>query len=78
MQPPECKKFYYVIWQINEFLLGIQILMILVFGKEAYMHLHLWHADNRNKGDGSYFIKESLGYYFKNLSFKKYFVSHMP
>ena len=37
------------------------------------MHIHLWHSDNRKKGDGSYFIKESLFYYFQKFKLQKLF-----
>ena len=72
-QPPEQKKLYYVIWQMEGVSVGHSNINDIVFGKEAYMHLHLWHAGNRNKGDGTYFIKESLGYYFGKFDLQKIF-----
>ena len=72
-QPVESKKLYYVIWQINDIPVGHSNINNIIFGKEAYMHLHLWHLDNRKKGGGSYFIKESLVYYFQKFELKKLF-----
>jgi RimJ/RimL family protein N-acetyltransferase len=69
----ESKKLYYVIWQLNDIPVGHSNINDIIFGKEAYMHVHLWHPDNRNKGDGSYFIKESLIYYFKIFKLQKLF-----
>ena len=73
MQPVECKKFYYVIWQINDTPVGHSNINDIVFGAEAYMHIHLWNAVNRKKGDGSFFIKESLAYYFQKFKLRKLF-----
>ena len=41
------------------------------FGEEAYMHLHLWKADKRQKGIGARFVKMTLPYFFDNLLLKK-------
>ncbi len=70
-QPVETKKLYYVIWEINELPVGHSHISDIVFGKEAYMHLHLWHPEDRNIGNGSYFVKESLSYYFQRFKLKK-------
>ena len=35
------------------------------------MHLHMWHPHNRQKGDGTYFIRQSLFYYFQKFKLKK-------
>jgi RimJ/RimL family protein N-acetyltransferase len=72
-QPVESKKLFYVIWQMNDIPVGHSNINDIIFGKEAYMHLHLWHSGNRNRGDGSYFIKRSLVYYFKKFRLQKIF-----
>jgi hypothetical protein len=61
-QPLTAKKLYYTIWQVNNNPVGHSHINDIIFGEEAFMHLHLWHPENRYKGDGSYFIKESLFY----------------
>ena len=72
-QPVERRKFYYVIWQINDIPVGHSNINDIIFGEEAYMHLHIWDLNNRNKGDGSYFIKESLFYFFQKFKLQKLF-----
>jgi hypothetical protein len=72
-QPVEHKTLYYVIWQINDIPVGHSHINNIIFGEEAYMHLHLWHSDSRKKGDGSYFIKKSLVYYFQKFKLQKLF-----
>jgi RimJ/RimL family protein N-acetyltransferase len=72
-KPLESKKLFYVIWQINNIPVGHSNINDIIFGKEAYMHLHMWHPDNRNKGYGSYFVKKSMAYYFQGFKLKKLF-----
>jgi len=72
-QPPESKKLYYVIWQIDDVPVGHSHINNISFGREAFMHIHLWHPQSRRKGDGSYFIKQSLVYYFQKFKLQKLF-----
>lgn len=72
-KPVEFKKLFYVIWQINNIPVGHSHINDIIFGEEAYMHLHMWHPGNRNKGDGSYFVKKSMDYYFQKFKLKKLF-----
>lgn len=72
-KPVEFKKLYYLIWEINGTPVGHSHINDIIFGEEAYMHLHLWHPDDRQKGNGSYFLKESLFYYFKNFNLNHLF-----
>jgi RimJ/RimL family protein N-acetyltransferase len=72
-QPVERKKLYYVIWQKDNIPVGHSHINDIVFAREAFMHLHLWNSLNRNKGDGTLFVKESLNYYFKKFNLQKIF-----
>ena len=71
--PVEQKKLYYVIWQKDNNPIGHSHINDIVFAKEAFMHLHLWNSSNRNKGDGTLFVKESLNYYFQKFNLQKIF-----
>src|SRR5688572_4798783 len=46
-KPLADKKFYYVIWQLNGSVVGHSNINKIIFGEEAYMHLHMWQGDNR-------------------------------
>ncbi|MEO8765000.1 MAG: GNAT family protein [Ginsengibacter sp.] len=70
-QPVTHKKFYYLIWQINDMPVGHSNINDIIFGEEAFMHIHLWNPVNRARGEGSYFIKESLRYYFQEFRLQK-------
>ena len=67
-KPLEQRDFFYVIWEINGFPIGHSNIDKIKSGEEAY--LHLWHTDERNQGNGLYFIRESLKHYFEAFQLK--------
>jgi RimJ/RimL family protein N-acetyltransferase len=69
----EHKNFYYVIWLLNDTPVGHSNINKIIFGEEAYMHLHMWNSDQRQKGLGFEFIKMSLPYYFEKFKLKQLF-----
>jgi [ribosomal protein S5]-alanine N-acetyltransferase len=72
-QPIEKKKFYYIIWLLNDKPVGHSNINKIIFGEEAYMHLHMWHSEKRQKGIGLAFMKMCLGIYFNKFELKKLF-----
>jgi RimJ/RimL family protein N-acetyltransferase len=67
----EEKKSYCLIWLINNVPSGHSNINKIVYGEEAYMHLHLWNNAARQQGLGSAFIKLTLPYYFSNYKLQK-------
>lgn len=65
--PIEQKLSYCVVWEKDKIPVGHSSTRPTVFGKEAYMHLHLWSSKERKKGLGSEFIKLTVPHYFKKL-----------
>ena len=65
------KSSYALIWLLNESPIGHCNVNQIEFGEHAYMHLHLWQSQNRQKGIGSLLVKKSLPYFFKTLQLKK-------
>lgn len=61
------KTSYCLIWLLNHNPVGHSNVNKIIYGKEAYMHLHLWDQKLRKKGMGIEFVKKTLPYYFKNL-----------
>lgn len=61
------KRSYGMIWQLDGKAIGHSNVNKIVFGKEAYMHLHLWQNATRKKGMGCELVKLTLPYFFKNL-----------
>ncbi|MFN0175303.1 MAG: GNAT family N-acetyltransferase [Saprospiraceae bacterium] len=58
------KKSYCIIWLLNEQAVGHSNINKIQFGKEAFMHLHLWRSDIRQKGLGADFVKMTLPFFF--------------
>jgi RimJ/RimL family protein N-acetyltransferase len=69
--PYEQKKSYCMIWQVDHQPIGHSNVNKIIFGEEAYMHLHIWYAAIRSRRLGTALIKMTLPYFFNNLQLKK-------
>lgn len=69
-KPVEGKQFYYVIWLFNDKPIGHSNINKIIFGEEAYVHLHTWNTANRKKGIGIDLFKMSLPYFFEKFKLK--------
>jgi RimJ/RimL family protein N-acetyltransferase len=58
------KKFFYIIWLIDTEAVGHSNINKIIFEDEAYMHLHIWDKQTRQKGIGVEFLKLTIPYYF--------------
>lgn len=65
------KKSYCVIWEVDGRQVGHSNVNKIIFGQEAFMHLHIWIREIRRKGYGEAFIKKTLPYFFDNLNLNK-------
>jgi RimJ/RimL family protein N-acetyltransferase len=65
------KKSYCIIWLENNQPIGHSNVNKIKFGEEAYMHLHLWKNETRQKGLGAAFVKLSLPWFFEDLQLKR-------
>lgn len=65
--PIEQRASYCVVWLKNNIPVGHSSVRPVTYGKDAYMHIHLWHSDERQKGTGFEFIKLTLPHYFEVL-----------
>lgn len=70
-QPYEEKKSYCIIWLLDDEPIGHSNVNRIIFGEEAYMHLHIWEPGNRTKGMGLQFVKMTLPFFFQNMKLKK-------
>ncbi|MCO4292204.1 GNAT family N-acetyltransferase [Solitalea sp. MAHUQ-68] len=64
------KKSYCLIWEVDGKPVGHSNVNKIVFGEEAYMHLHFWDVANRTIGAGTELVKLGLPYFFQNLQLK--------
>ncbi len=67
----EEKKSYCIIWLLDGNPAGHSNVNKIVYGEEAYMHLHIWYEEERSMGLGLQYVKETLPYFFNNLRLKK-------
>ena len=70
-QTYEEKKSYCLIWLTDGKTIGHSNVNKIIFGEEAYMHLHIWESGSRKKGMGRALVKLGLPLFFKNLHLKK-------
>jgi len=70
-QPVESKSFYYLIWEIDGTPSGHSNINKIVYGKEAYMHLHLWRPQARKSGHGQWLANESIPRYFEQFRLER-------
>jgi RimJ/RimL family protein N-acetyltransferase len=68
--PYEEKQSYCIIWEVDGKPSGHSNINKIIFGEEAYMHLHIWNTGTRQKGTGSEFVKMTLPYFFSNYDLK--------
>lgn len=61
------KKSYCIIWELDGEPVGHSNLNPVEYGKEAYMHLHMWKKGERQRGLGFEFMKLTLPYFFEKM-----------
>lgn len=65
--PLKLRQSYCTIWQQHGQAIGHCNVNKLVFGQEAYMHLHLWRREQRHQGLGVSLVRQSLKLFFDRL-----------
>jgi RimJ/RimL family protein N-acetyltransferase len=71
--PVQDRKGLVLLWQLDGREVGFSSADRIVFGVEAYMHLHVLEADNRHKGLGVEFVRKSAAHYFRILGLERLF-----
>lgn len=72
-QPIPEKKSYCIIWHQHDHPIGHSNINKIVFGQEAYMHLHLWQSQTRQKGMGETLVRMTLPFFFENYQLQTLF-----
>jgi hypothetical protein len=67
------KKFFYMIWLLDDQPVGHSNINKIIYSNEAYMHLHLWQKQIRQKGMGVEFLKLTIPYYFEIFQLENLF-----
>ena len=66
----EMKKAYALIWLFDDKPIGHSNINKIEFGNHAFMHLHSWYSENRNKNYGYEFMKLCIPQYFEKFNLK--------
>jgi RimJ/RimL family protein N-acetyltransferase len=64
---------YALVWELDGQAVGFSSLDHIVFGQEAFMHLHIVEPSRRRRGFGANFVKLSASNYFEVFELKHLF-----
>ncbi len=67
------KRSYAIIWELDGQPIGHCNVNQIIFGKSAFMHLHLWNSGHRQKGMGLQLLKMTIPHFFKDLQLQELF-----
>ncbi len=70
-RPIEHRDGLALIWELDGRPTGFSSADRIVFGAEAFMHLHIVSPDLRHQGFGAEFVKESARHYFRVLRLER-------
>ena len=70
-QPLEKRRSVLVLWQLQAKPIGFSTVDRIVYGKEAYMHLHVVDPSKRQSGHGEACVRASVEIYFKLLKLER-------
>lgn len=72
-RPIQQRQFFYLVWEADGVPIGHTNINKIVFGEEAYMHLHIWNEKHRRCGCASQLLKTSITRYFEIFQLRKLF-----
>ena len=65
------KRSWCMVWLIDGVPCGHSNINKIIPGEEAYMHLHLWHSDKRQRGAGTELVRMTVPYFFDTYSLQR-------
>ena len=72
-QPIEQRKTLLVLWKLDGAAAGFSTADKIIYGQEAYMHLHMINPEQRKAGIGTACVKETAKIYFSSLKLQRLF-----
>jgi RimJ/RimL family protein N-acetyltransferase len=72
-QPMEKRRTFLVVWKLDDDPIGFSTADKIVYGEEAYMHLHIVKPHYRTKGLGSECVRKTAKLYFAALKLQRLF-----
>jgi RimJ/RimL family protein N-acetyltransferase len=65
------KKAYAIILEVDGRPIGHCNVNPVEYGKEAFMHLHIWQGADRGQGHGLPLVRMAIPFFFKNLQLER-------
>lgn len=62
-----------VLWKTDEIPIGFSVADRIIYRQEAYMHLHILSGGQRNTGNGTACVRETVKIYFSALQLQRLF-----
>lgn len=72
-RPLHERESYSVVWELDGQMVGFSSSDHIVFGREAFMHLHIVEPQLRREGFGAEFVRMSAEVYFRALELERLF-----
>lgn len=69
--PLDERQSYCTIWELSGTPIGHCNVNKIRFGRDAFMHLHIWRSGQRRRGMGVAFVRQSLRYFFERLGLQE-------
>jgi len=73
LRPIQERVNYLLIWELDGSTVGFSSADRIVYGDQAFMHLHILNQENRKQGLGVAFVRESARVYFNALGLERLF-----
>ena len=70
-RPDHQRDRFYLVWLLRGERVGHSSINNIIFGAEAFIHLHLWKSELRRAGLGTEFVRKSANFYFDRFQLKK-------
>jgi RimJ/RimL family protein N-acetyltransferase len=70
-RPIEDREGFSLIWELDGLTVGFSSTDRIVFGEQAFMHLHIVSPELRHQGYGTQFVRESARHYFRVLQLER-------
>ena len=72
-RPIKSKQFYYIVWEADAVPIGHSNINKIVFGQEAFVHLHIWQLQHRRSDNAHHYFAKSIAIFFELFQLQKLF-----
>ena len=70
-RPFQTRQFYFVTWMADDKPIGHSNINKIIFGQEAFVHLHIWQSQHRRSGSAEFYLANSIAQYFELFKLRK-------